>query len=93
MDESVVMRWLLWANFITQNVWSMFGTRQQVPNVSGPVHAASISQSGQIAVPGAAVATSIIGDKILIVQPLLLVGAPGLTTRSKDATRSKGHRY
>ena len=22
-----------------------------------------------------------------------LLGAPGLTTRSKDATRSKGHRY
>ena len=26
-------------------------------------------------------------------QARLLIGAPGLTTRNKDATRGKGHRY
>ena len=31
-------------------------------------------------------ATSLLGARTLL-------GAPGLTTRSKDATRNKGHRY
>ena len=36
--------------------------------------------------------TLLVTSALLVVTRTLL-GAPGLTTRSKDATRSKGHRY
>ena len=32
-------------------------------------------------------------EAYMLLGTITVVGAPGLTTRSKDATRSKGHRY
>ena len=35
----------------------------------------------------------LLGAQDIATRNKKLLGAPGLTTRSKDATRSKGHRY